>query len=218
MLVKISKELKYDVGNHIDNRLKPKDYRLEFGVERINDTFKLPATHPIISKITWGEHAYLKNLMPATWLEQLGSYAGEPLLRLTVTEGEKYFSISVKLQGDAKSLMVPPRCGSSHQFTVPSDICPEIKGFFDLKLREEALLTKWVKIKQDIRAFLDSAKSLNAALKAWPGLRAFIPEEYLERVDTKVERKASTEIMEQKLAEIDRDTATAAATAAILAA
>jgi hypothetical protein len=218
MLVRISGELKYDVAHHIDHRLKPKDYKLEFGVERITDNFKMPATHPIIPKITWGEHLALKELMPRDWLESLGSYGSDTLLRLHVEENSKSFSFEVKLQGDAKSLTVPPSCGSCHRFTVPSNICPEIKGFFDLKVREEELNLKWNKIKQDIRAFLDSAKSLNAALKAWPNLRAFIPDEYLERVDAKVERKASVEAMEKKLAEIDRDTATAAVTAAILAA
>jgi hypothetical protein len=218
MLVRISKELKYDVGNYIDNRLKPKDYRLEFGVERIHDTFKLPASHPIIAKITWGEHLHLKSLMPSTWLEPLSTYGGDAHLRLTVTEGDKYHSVDIKVQGDTKSVTVPPRCTTSHRFTVPSDICPEIKGFYDLKVRETALIEKWSKIRSDIRAFLDSAKSLNAALKAWPGLQAFIPDEYLERINTKVERKASVEAMEQKLAEIDRDMATTAATAVILAA
>jgi hypothetical protein len=218
MLVRISGELKYEVINHIDYRLKPKDYKLEFGVDHISEAFKLPATHPVIPKITWGEHLPLKEVMPREWLETLSSYGSDTQLRLHVEENNKSFSIEVKLQGDAKSLTVPPSCGSCHRFTVPSDICPEIKGFYDLKVREEELDLKWNKIKQDIRSFLDSAKSLNAAIKAWPGLRAFIPKKYLDRVDAKVERKASTEAMEQKLAEIDRDMATAAATAAILAA
>jgi len=218
MLVRITQELKYDVGNHIDNRLKPKDYHLEFGVHRVEDTFKLPATHPVIPKITWGQHVALKDLMPPEWLETIASYGSEHLLRLTIEEGEKCYCIDVKLQGDAKSLKVPPRCSSGHRFGVPADICPEIRGFFDNKVKETELNNKWQKIKRDIKAFLESAKSLNSALKAWPGLRAFIPDQYLQRVDAKVERKASTEAMEQKLAEIDRDMATAAATAAILAA
>jgi hypothetical protein len=218
MLVRISKELKNDVSSYIDNRLKPKDYRLEFGVDRINDTFKLPAAHQVIPKITWGEHLHLKSLMPSTWLESLSTYGGDARLRLTITEGEKHHSVDVIVQGDTKSVTVPPRCSTSHRFTVPSDICPEIKGFYDLKVRETALIEKWNKIRSDIRAFLNSAKSLNAALKAWPGLQAFIPDEYLERINTKVERKASVEAMEKKLAEIDRDMATTAATAVILAA
>ena len=213
MLVRISGELKTDVSSHIHHRLQPKDYKLEFGVEaNVEQTFKLPSSHPVIPKITWGEHLALKNLMPREWLTTLSHYGGEVTLRLNVDDTP----INVRVQGEAPT--VPPRCDGAHRFSVSSDICPEIKSFLDLKIREKQFIEKWDRIKRDIRAFLDSAKSLNAALKAWPGLRAFIPDEYLERVEAKVERKASVEAMEKKLAEIDRDTATAAATAAILAA
>jgi hypothetical protein len=213
MLVRISGELKSDVSSHIHHRLQPKEYKLEFGVEaNVEQTFKLPSSHPVITQIIWGEHLPLKDRMPKEWLTTLSYYGGEVTLRLNVDETP----INVRVQGEAPT--VPPRCDGAHRFSVSPDICPEIKGFYDLKVREKEFIGKWQRIKQDIRAFLESAKSLNAALKAWPGLRAFIPDEYLQRVDTKVERKASTEIMEQKLAEIDRDMATAAATAAILAA
>jgi hypothetical protein len=219
MLVRISGELKNDVDNHIYHNLKPKDYRLEFSVDDIDSAFRMPKGHPILPKIIWGEHLHLQKLIPESWCENLRENYGDTTLKLDVSDGGRSVSLDVKLNGTKdQNITVPPRCSVYHRFSVAADVCPEIRGFFDLKVRERAFTEKWDKISSDIRSFLTSAKSLNAALKAWPGLRAFIPNKYLQRVDAKVERKASTEVMEKKLAEIDRDMATAAATAAILAA
>jgi hypothetical protein len=219
MLVRISGELKTDVSYHIDRDLKPKEYKLQFGVDSLDNTFTMPKGHPMIPTILWGKHLELRKLIPPHWCENLKENYGDTTLQLTASDGERSVGLDVKLKGTKdEQLIVPPRCSTYHRFEVPFNVCPEIENFFKLKLQEQEFNAKWSKIRQDIRAFLDSAKSLNAALKAWPGLRAFIPNKYLHRVDTKVERKASTEAMEKQLAEIDRDMATAAATAAILAA
>jgi hypothetical protein len=62
-------------------------------------------------------------------------------------------------------------------------------------------------------AFLGKCKSLNEALKLWPGVKMYIPREYIERVERKVERKVrEKEILE----DTPVDTLTAAAIAARL--
>jgi hypothetical protein len=226
MHVGISQELLNKVSHRIRFELKPKDYRLHFGVDDVDNTFKLPSDHPIVSKAIWGKYEHLQAQMPSSWLEKLDfDYSDEADLRLRTktrdpqlnARGVKFVDICVGLK-KKREITVPPKCARYTTFDVDQDICPEIKEFFDKKIEDTKFELKWQKIADDVRAFLDSNKSLNAALKAWPELRAFIPADYIARVEKKCERKASREEAERKLAEIDREGAVAAATLAALAA
>ena len=72
---------------------------------------------------------------------------------------------------------------------------------------------KWDKVNKDIQAFLSKCKSLNEALRLWPALKVYVPEEYIDRVNHKVERRQrETEIIES----VDIGELTAAAIAAKL--
>jgi hypothetical protein len=72
---------------------------------------------------------------------------------------------------------------------------------------------RWAKVEGDIMAFLGKCKSLNEALKLWPGVKMYIPREYIERVERKVERKVREK---EILDDTPVDTLTAAAIAARL--
>ncbi len=50
---------------------------------------------------------------------------------------------------------------------------------------------KWADIRDKVLNFVESCKSLNEALKLWPELRMYIPQEYLDRVDRKATRNKS---------------------------
>lgn len=226
MHVAITQKLLSEVGNLIHHKLKPKEYRLNFGVDDIDSTFVLPSNHEIIPRIIWGKHINLQQQMPKEWLEELHwDWNDEATLNLEskINDSElnalgvKKINIQVKLK-KKRNITVPPKCARFSTFPVDSEVCPEIKEFFDKKVSEEKFELKWRKVRDDVGSFLDSSKSLNAALKAWPELRAFIPAEYLERVDRKVDRKAERAEVERKLAEIDREGAVAAAALAALAA
>lgn len=226
MHVGITATLLNEVRDKIRNQLRPKDYKLNFGVDDIDNTFTLPSDHPVIPKAIWGKHEHLQSQMPSDWLEKLDfDYNDQAGLRLRTktrdpvlnARGMKVVDINIGLK-KKRVITVPPKCARYTTFDVPQDICPEIKEFFDKKVEETKFEFKWQKVSEDVREFLKSNKSLNAAIKAWPEVRAFIPASYLERVDRKVERKASREEAERKLAEIDREGAVAAAALAALAA
>lgn len=51
--------------------------------------------------------------------------------------------------------------------------------------------TRWGKVEEDIAKFLNGCKSLNEALKLWPDVEKFIPNEYLKRVAEKKEKSKS---------------------------
>lgn len=216
MHVGITHTLLNDVSDRINYELKVKDYRLQFGVDSIANTFQLPSDHPVVVKILWGEHAHLQPQMPSSWLDKLPfDYNDKAHLSLQSKVGDLTLSISVQLNG-RREITVPPKGGSNRHY-VALDICPEIQEFFNKSFEEIEFNRKWFGIRQDVTKFLEANKSLNAALKAWPELRAFIPEQYLKRVEQKPERKSQQEKVASTLAEIDKDSAVAAAAIAALA-
>lgn len=216
MHVGITQELKSDVSSRIRNFFRRKAYQLEFGCEVLSQTYTMDREHPMLSKIIWGEHEHLLALMPAEWCKRLTSDF-DLRVKTKVPGREVASSIRIKVRNRTE-LVAPPGFESFREHTIPYDLCPETKKYFDLSVREEEFEAKWQKIDNDVRNFLKSNKSLNAAIKAWPELRAYIPSDYLERVDKKPERKAQQEKAAQTLAEIDREGAVAAATLVTLAA
>jgi len=74
---------------------------------------------------------------------------------------------------------------------------------------------RWAKVETDIDEFLDKCKSLNEAVKLFPGVRMYIHIEDTERLDRKLERPAQrAKIVE----DVDTEGLTAAAIAAKLSA
>lgn len=216
MHVGITQELKSDVSNRIRNFFRRKAYQLEFGCEALSLTYTMNREHPMLSRIIWGEHEHLLALMPKQWCKRMTSDF-EVQVQTKVPGQENFSKLRIKVKNNAE-MVAPPGFEYFRDHTIPYDLCPETKKYFDLHIREQAFEAQWRKIDSDVLDFLNSNKSLNAALKAWPELRAYIPSDYLERVDKKPERKAQQEKAEQVLASIDRDAAVAAATMVTLAA
>jgi hypothetical protein len=77
-----------------------------------------------------------------------------------------------------------------------------------------ALKTKWDKVEKDILEFLGKCKTLNEAVRLFPGVRMYVQRDDLERLDRKVERFSERKKIVQEMA---TDELTAAAIAARLA-
>ena len=91
----------------------------------------------------------------------------------------------------------------------------ELLQRWDDALIEMAINARWEKIKDDIDEFLGKCKSLNEAVKLFPGVRMYIHREDIERLDRKLERPTQrAKIVE----DVDTEGLTAAAIAAKLAA
>lgn len=220
MHVPITNKLKEEVSKRIMHVLLPRELRLHFGTADVDETYSLPKNHPAVVKMLWGENAHLYDKIPKEWCtERRDDYSKkcEVYLDSVDPDGES-IGIKVNLTGANKSVLAPPDSGSYTHYKVPYDICPEVQGFFDKQSQAKKIQAKWSKVDDDVTKFLESTKSLNAALKAWPEVRTFIPKDYLERIDKKAERSAAQTAAQNALAEIDREGAVAAATVAALAA
>lgn len=72
---------------------------------------------------------------------------------------------------------------------------------------------RWAKIKEDIKEFLGKCKSLNEAVKLYPGIKMYIDRYDIERLERKVERMSQRKKIVETMA---TDELTAAAMAARL--
>lgn len=175
----------------------------------------------MLNRLAWGDHYHLMSQLPKDWLRQ-PSGADINVITDTTEDGEQTkFAVSFSgLTGyyerpTADRWGAPrPECTQAWleqhmQFTGAFEAMEKLKV---LKNRKE-IHEKWDKTFGDISTFLSKCKSLNEGLKVWPGLQLYIPSQYMDRINTKVERKARAE---QLVADVDLEELTAAAIAAKL--
>jgi hypothetical protein len=91
----------------------------------------------------------------------------------------------------------------------------ELLQRWDDAVIEKAIDARWNKVKTDITEFLNKCKTLNEAVKLFPGVRMYIHYEDIQRLERKLERPTQrAKIVE----DMDTEGLTAAAIAAKLAA
>jgi sugar-specific transcriptional regulator TrmB len=93
---------------------------------------------------------------------------------------------------------------------------PLAEDFLKWSKEMSAIEARWLKVRKQIVNFLKSCKSLNEALKLWPDVRIYIPDEFIKRVERKVEREVSISKAASALANVDTDAAISAAMTARL--
>jgi hypothetical protein len=111
-------------------------------------------------------------------------------------------------------LMAPPGTSSyRHDIGIPVNTCPIPQAEDYLKWSKEmaTIEMRWGKVREQIVAFLKSCKSLNQALKLWPDVRIYIPDEFIKRAERKVEREVTMSRAANALANVDTDAAISAA-------
>lgn len=220
MNVRISSELQSEVRSQI-RTMELKDMQLQLGSSDYDKLFCSDGSNTELINLVWGEHLHLKSQIPSSWMKDL-SKEYNPHIYLQVqkdilTPNPKYWEIRVRITGKAPFL-VPPRQSTGSKFTTrEEDLTGDLRRLYDVFLQYEELQTKWRKIAEDVLTYLRSAKSLNSALKNWAELKAFIPQEYLDRVAAKPERTAERKKAEEALANIDRNLAVTSATLVKLA-
>ena len=65
---------------------------------------------------------------------------------------------------------------------------PEAQAFVNKARSDYEVRQRWEKVEVQVVDFLRQYPSLNAAVKAWPGVKLYIPKQYVEALDRKVER------------------------------
>lgn len=222
MNVRITNELQNDVRMQI-RRMYLKDMELQLGSSDYDKMFYSDGSNTELIDLVWGKHLHLKSQMPTDWMKDLSKeyhphiYLKVLLAADPVSGDPKHTQFRIVIAGK-KPFLVPPRQSTGSVFTVDEkNLTGDLRRLYDLHHQYEELEKKWDKISNDIITYLRSAKSLNSALKSWAELRAFIPQEFLDRVDAKPERTAERKKAEESLASIDRNLAVTSATLVKLA-
>jgi hypothetical protein len=144
--------------------------------------YKLSSTRPDIVEWAWGKHLHLKDQMPADWCKKSDNIQ----LRFEVTD-RTVFRVRVEL---TPPLITPP-CGvPSGVFPISVDD-PEIKAIVARESTLWDIIQRWDKVDKQILDFLGKCKSVNEALKLWPQIEAYLPDEYVERAQEKKHRNPS---------------------------
>lgn len=204
--VAISERLRSDVRNRIYVK-----QQAELGLLAKPVTPVLQHDDPRILDKFWGEHLHLRDLIPVEWCRNVDS------LRLMVTYE--------RTPGDPNSMSdmyvdptingkitAPPRAETYYpKLEVPADD-PLVADHVRFACEQYAVTNKWNKVATDVMSFLVSCKSLNEALKLWPDLRIYIPQEYLDKAEEKVvKQKAAESRAMEVLKQIDTDHAVSSA-------
>lgn len=177
-------------------------------------------TSEFLTKAMWGNYLHIKDQLPAEWM----SVSNSPTLNVHVPTddaGNKVVHVIT-----FRNQNVPNR-PNNDRWNEPKIACKKayleanvdmmgvqnVLNYLDRVELNAEIKSRWAKVEGDIMAFLGKCKSLNEALKLWPGVKMYIPREYIERVERKVERKVREK---EILDDTPVDTLTAAAIAARL--
>lgn len=171
----------------------------------------------------WGdEHVHLKDVIPKDWMQDVTD--ADVTVRGTL-EGGSEIKTRVRFNGMTMAYQRPARdywTKSASELTLeqlramPEGMLgrSELLQRWDDAVIEFALNARWRKVSSDISEFLKKCKSLNEAVKLFPGVRMYISLEDAERLDRKVERAAQRKAIVHSY---DTEGLTAAAIAAKLA-
>lgn len=215
--VNITKEFKERVEQRIRGMHRKE---LEAELPNLNKTHQVDASY-LYHYGCWGkDHMHLVHEIPKDWLGKISD--ANVSIRGTI-DGDKKTSCSIRFSG----MNAYTRPKDSYYSKSDSDIAyDDLVAMPDTVLgRAEALAAweenkqvvaikaKWDKVERDILEFLGKCKTLNEAVRLFPGVRMYVHRDDLERLDRKVERFSERKKIVQEMA---TDELTAAAIAAKL--
>lgn len=178
-------------------------------------------TSEFLTKAMWGNYLHLKDQLPHDWLS-LNTGPSMVVVMPTDDEGKQakhviHFRNQKVLNRPNNDRWAEPKIECTKAFLdAHADMAGvlNILGYIDRMDLNNEIKAKWSKVEADVMLFLGKCKSLNEALKLWPGVKLYIPAEYIRRVEYKVERK----VREKEIVEsVATEELTAAAIAARLA-
>ena len=176
-----------------------------------------------MTALIWGNHQHLCKQMPDDWKTR----PGKVTLRVGFSMGEDYGDrqFAADFQVSAPSGFEVPRTennssyyGYIHKVEEDSHLLPQgARELVAHRKQMHEIDKRWEDVSSKVRQFLNASKSLNEAIKVWPGLSLYVHKDYLDRVNNKgTPREKTKSSAEELAASIDLDSLTAAAVASKL--
>lgn len=189
------------------------------------ETTTVPDEDGNMYALIWGDHIHLRNQIPDSWKQRPGHITLRCQFSVD-SDPEKKYKVDLRVNA-AAGFECPRSEQNQSSYYGPMYVVPEGSHLLPQAGRELVAHRKfcretdlrWEVVEQKVRQFLNSAKSLNEALKLWPGLSMYVNKDYLDRValKVKIEKKEKPKTSaEELLGTLDVDTLTAAAVASKL--
>lgn len=221
--VSISRELVSRVRSNINRMCR---------AERASAAPKVMAAQNVAKDVSqlftigcWGPHAHLLNVIPKKeWCHPVGT--ADIYVNGTTEVDETTVQVRAGIRfTDLKNAWAMPKAGSYYANTKCEFSIDELRALPEEMLGRQELLEmydeatidaeithRWNKIEMEMAGFLNKCKSLNEAIKLFPGVKMYVDREDINRMERKIERKPR----EALVIDIDTGAITAAAVAARL--
>lgn len=211
--VKVTEKLKDDIRICIQ-RMADKQVKL-LGEDNLPyDEQKAVAAD--VEAFAWIAAPHLKEQMPADWTRK----AKEFFVELRNNTGTTLVKVELS---DEDAITIPPNFKTGRytwdKVELPAEFHSEQTQEAHRNIvarKEEAAKTtnRFADIQNQVLSFLSAHKSLNAAVKELPEIQMYVPQEYMKRVNRKIERaNASASSDEVEKPEVNRELLMSAAVA-----
>ena len=201
--VRISGELYSAV---ISNIMAMRDAQVERDVGNAPGNIAIDPYDPRLLQVLFGEQWRKMVECPSDWFYP----RGDVNVRIEVRDAQGAAIKTCRHDFISNKPNVPFRnpAGRSYPTVVistPEDFerWPEAAKHRDYWLARNAIEKEWSKVRDQVRSFLSQFATLNQAVKAWEGVRLYIPQNFLDRLDAKVARTKSEIEAELAVANID---------------
>lgn len=205
--VAISERLRNDVRNIIHQK-----HRQELGLIPKPTMHVIQPDDPRLIEKFWGDYAHLRTQVPVEWCKKIDNVQFATQYEREPGSPDSLHTLSVAIGIAGGYVRGAPNCETYYpKVNVPAD-APEVVEFVSAAQQEYAVTIKWNKVATDVMNFLTSCKSLNEALKLWPDVRIYIPQQYIDKAEEKTQKaKAAESRAMEVLKQIDTDHAVSSA-------
>lgn len=170
-----------------------------------------------IQEKVWAGRQDLKAILPAEWKRSVDKIDlrfkmnGSLFLTASLTGGPFLLPPIINTSGYRPDVFV--RIQDENELTQAP---PAVQRAYALEGQRKVIEQRWSDVKENLQAFLQKCKSLNEAVKLWPGVTLYVPQKYQDRLEEKRDRNPSTSEAREKLKTINTDAIEAAAVIARL--
>ena len=194
-LVRISKQLHEDIRHHVKVLASAERTEILGASDELLDAG--PGPRMVADAVLWGEHLHLRDQMPATWMRTAN--AGHFHTRHVHPDGQ--VEVTSSIQCPIVGLRLPPGAEIQYNYSrgvrdyhvsvhwdfddvrAVADDANDPRHALAARLMDvvrheqavRALQHKWDQRLRDLTHFLNKCKSLNEAVKLWPGVRLYVP-------------------------------------------
>lgn len=205
------------INSTANNIIKMRD-REKSSIPAVAERISVSNKDANLELLVWGDHLHLRDQMPDEWKATTNRISAR--IQFEWAEAKK---ASFDFTFECADPIEVPRCDNhsyyGHQIKVDatSHLLPQqARDAIEYNKFLRVTDDKWSDVKSKVTRFLESAKSLNEALKLWPALALYISDDYINRVNNNTKREKVASKAEEIMASISIDDLTAAAVASKL--